>query len=52
MWDAAKALEENASEVAKWESMAMGKPIRDALEDVESCVDTLRYFAGIFMFKS
>jgi betaine-aldehyde dehydrogenase len=43
----ANALEANARALAQLESRNAGKPIRDAIGEVQGAVDCLRYFAGI-----
>ena len=42
----ARAMEENAEELARLESLDVGKPMRVARSDLEFAVDGLRFFAG------
>jgi aldehyde dehydrogenase (NAD+) len=42
----ANLMEENLEELAKLETLDNGKPLSNSQEDIEACVQTIRYYAG------
>ncbi|HEX7050111.1 MAG TPA: aldehyde dehydrogenase family protein [Longimicrobiales bacterium] len=46
LWKLADAIEANAEELTRLESLDNGKPVREAQIDIRMVVDTFRYYAG------
>lgn len=52
LWDIAGQMENEAEELARTESIDMGKPLREAEGDVSDAIDCFKYYAGLLRSPS